>query len=198
MGAIVSSPKDVQYSVVVPGSEATAERTAVRRHYSAVDGLTENLSSSPVERLALEVGSGLLNGDMVPQRTFDSGTGKSLTLRCIGIFAKNREEWVITEHACNAYGFTVVPLYDTLGPHSTRFILEETQMKSVVCDDSCLAKLLDALQEDLAGNSGESKTRLPVKFIIALDEIPEDQKKQAADLNLDLVPWEGLLVKVGH
>lgn len=51
-----------------------------------------------VERLALEVGSGLLNGDMVPQRTFDSGTGKSITLRCIGIFAKNREEWVITEH----------------------------------------------------------------------------------------------------
>ncbi|KAL8272271.1 hypothetical protein Esti_003788 [Eimeria stiedai] len=148
-----------------------------------------------VERLALEVGSGLLNGDMVPQRTFDSGAGKSLTLRCIGIFAKNREEWVITEHACNAYGFTVVPLYDTLGPHSTRFILEETQMKSVVCDDSCLAKLLNALQEDRAEDSGGNKNRLPVKYIVALDDIPEAQKKQAADLNLELVPWEVLLEK---
>lgn len=53
-----------------------------------------------VERLAIEVGSGLLNEDLVPQRVFTDVSGSQLTLRCIGIFAKNREEWVITEHAC--------------------------------------------------------------------------------------------------
>ncbi|KAL8426238.1 hypothetical protein Efla_005469 [Eimeria flavescens] len=239
MGATVSAAKDVQYSVVLPGSEATAERTAIRRHYSCVDRITDNFASNPVknvwelfqrgvgksaegpclgtrekladgkrgeyvwktyreacvERLALEAGSGLLNADLVPLRKFDTCLGKVLGLRCIGIFAKNREEWIITEHACNAYGFTVVPLYDTLGPHSTRFILEETQMKTVVCDDDCLAKLLDALQQHRAEAPKEAEDPLPVKVIIALDDITEAQKEQAAKSNLELMSWDELLAK---
>lgn len=58
------------------------------------------LCNLQVERLAIEVGSGLLNEDLVPQRVFTDVSGSELALRCIGIFAKNREEWVITEHAC--------------------------------------------------------------------------------------------------
>ncbi|KAL8434197.1 hypothetical protein ACSSS7_003298 [Eimeria intestinalis] len=112
------------------------------------------------------------------------------------------EKLPVCQHALwsasgNAYGFTVVPLYDTLGPHSTRFILEETQMKSVVCDDSCLGKLLDALREVREEDAGENNP-LPVKFLIALDEIPEALKKQAADMKLDLIPWEVLLETAGR
>lgn len=33
----------------------------------------------------------------------------------VGLYFINREEWVITEQACNSYAFVSVPLYDTLG-----------------------------------------------------------------------------------
>ncbi len=37
-------------------------------------------------------------------------------MTCIGIFAKNREEWAITALACLTTAVTIVPFYDSLGP----------------------------------------------------------------------------------
>jgi acyl-CoA synthetase (AMP-forming)/AMP-acid ligase II len=36
---------------------------------------------------------------------------------CIGLYFINRPEWIIVDHACAAYSFVSVPLYDTLGMH---------------------------------------------------------------------------------
>lgn len=33
----------------------------------------------------------------------------------IGIYFINRPEWMIVDHACSAYSYISVPLYDTLG-----------------------------------------------------------------------------------
>lgn len=49
----------------------------------------------------------------------------------IGVFAKNRREWIILDIANMLYGYTMVPFYDTLGnlckyligPESIPFIL---------------------------------------------------------------------------
>jgi len=35
----------------------------------------------------------------------------------IGLYFINRPVWVITDHACSAYSYISVPLYDTLGIH---------------------------------------------------------------------------------
>ena len=34
---------------------------------------------------------------------------------CIGLYFINRPEWLIVDHACSAYSYISVPLYDTLG-----------------------------------------------------------------------------------
>jgi long-subunit acyl-CoA synthetase (AMP-forming) len=34
--------------------------------------------------------------------------GHACQMRLIGLFAKNREEWVIAEQACNAYSYVTV------------------------------------------------------------------------------------------
>lgn len=34
---------------------------------------------------------------------------------CIGLYFINRPEWIIVDHACSAYSYISVPLYDTLG-----------------------------------------------------------------------------------
>lgn len=37
---------------------------------------------------------------------------------CVGLYFVNRPEWLIVDHACSAYSFISVPLYDTLGQWS--------------------------------------------------------------------------------
>ena len=37
----------------------------------------------------------------------------------VGIYSINRPEWIITDLACQAYGFPSVALYDTLGKQQT-------------------------------------------------------------------------------
>ena len=36
----------------------------------------------------------------------------------VGIYFINRPEWLIVDHACSAYSYVSVPLYDTLGKYS--------------------------------------------------------------------------------
>jgi long-chain acyl-CoA synthetase len=53
---------------------------------------------------------------------------------CIGVYAKNRPEWVIVEHATYTFNNILVPLYETLGPDSCVFIINQAEMRLVVCD----------------------------------------------------------------
>ena len=54
-------------------------------------------------------------------------------MKVIGIYSKNRPEWNITDMASVLYGFTTIPLYDTLGPESISFVLENSQITSIFC-----------------------------------------------------------------
>jgi long-chain acyl-CoA synthetase len=48
---------------------------------------------------------------------------KNISLRVIGIYSKNREEWALCDLANALYGYTMIPLYDTLGPDSISYVL---------------------------------------------------------------------------
>ena len=36
-------------------------------------------------------------------------------MKFVGIYSKNRTEWMLLDWGCMLYGLTSVPLYDTLG-----------------------------------------------------------------------------------
>ncbi|KAJ3446096.1 long-chain-fatty-acid--coa ligase [Anaeramoeba flamelloides] len=59
------------------------------------------------------------------------------------IWAPNRFEWKIAEDCCSPYSFVHCPLYDTLGPHSTEHILNQTEAKVIVCDKTKLKKFVE-------------------------------------------------------
>ena len=63
-------------------------------------------------------------------------------LRLLGIYMKNSPEWVIAEYAAYAYSGAVISLYDSLGADSTEFILNHTELTTVVCTPVELKKLL--------------------------------------------------------
>lgn len=53
---------------------------------------------------------------------------------CIGLYAKNRPEWIMTEHATYTFSNVLVPLYETLGADACIFILNQAEIELVVCD----------------------------------------------------------------
>jgi long-chain acyl-CoA synthetase len=69
------------------------------------------------------------------------------TIRFIALYAKNREEWVVTDSACILSGITVVTLYDTLGKESLEFILDQTYIKTIVLSADKIKNILELKKE---------------------------------------------------
>lgn len=60
----------------------------------------------------------------------------------IGIYSKNREEWVVTEQACYMQSLIVVSFYDTLGEDSVEFIAKHSETKIVIVSKDNISKIL--------------------------------------------------------
>ena len=108
----------------------------------------------------------------------------------IGIYAKNREEYIVAEMAGYLLGATVVPLYDTLGLEGLQFIAQQTQLKTMFSSAEGLIKM----------SKMENSGIIPmVSNIIVFDElIPEFE----ADLRknfpkLVLIPYI-MVLKAGN
>jgi len=100
----------------------------------------------------------LLSQDLCPKTVTESDG----ILRFVALYAKNREEWVITDFGCILTGITVVTLYDTLGKESLEYILDQTYIKTVVLSADKIKNIVDLKKEG----------RIPkVTHIIYFDEV---------------------------
>lgn len=86
------------------------------------------------------------------------------------MFSRNRVEWCILEQACNAYGFTIVPTYETLGADAMLYILRETEMKTIVCSSAETVKILSMAEKGI-----------PLEVVIQMEDATETDKKLASD-----------------
>ncbi|OAY42281.1 hypothetical protein MANES_09G167400v8 [Manihot esculenta] len=66
---------------------------------------------------------------------------------CIGIYFINRPEWLVVDHACAAYSYISVPLYDTLGPDAVEYIVNHAGVQAVFCVPQTLNTLLSFLSK---------------------------------------------------
>lgn len=62
----------------------------------------------------------------------ESGIGEH-GARVLGIYMKNCPEWILFEYACYSIRTATVPLYHTLDLPSLKYIIEHTQLTTVVC-----------------------------------------------------------------
>mmetsp|Transcript_23149 Transcript_23149/g.38269 ORF Transcript_23149/g.38269 Transcript_23149/m.38269 type:complete len:686 (-) Transcript_23149:72-2129(-) len=67
-------------------------------------------------------------------------------MKVLCLYMKNCMEWILAEHATYTVGGVVAPLYDTLGPDTVRFILDQTQSKTIVCTRAELQAACNAKQ----------------------------------------------------
>ena len=63
--------------------------------------------------------------------------------RFCGIWAKNRQEWMTTLYACMYYKMTVVGFYDAMGVVSLEYILNQTEMTTIVCSGEYIMKIVE-------------------------------------------------------
>ncbi|XP_015888035.3 long chain acyl-CoA synthetase 6, peroxisomal [Ziziphus jujuba] len=65
----------------------------------------------------------------------------------IGLYFINRPEWLIVDHACSAYSYVSVPLYDTLGPDAVKYIVNHAVVQAIFCVPQTLNTLLSFLSD---------------------------------------------------
>lgn len=104
-----------------------------------------------------------------------------LGMRLIGIYSKNRLEWYVSDWACNLFGFTVCPLYDTLGKENLEYCID--LCKLTTCFVS--GKTAEAIEK--FNQKGSLKT------IICYDDISADLKKKLNDQGLEVLGYWDLI-----
>ncbi|XP_044483371.1 long chain acyl-CoA synthetase 7, peroxisomal [Mangifera indica] len=66
---------------------------------------------------------------------------------CVGLYFINRPEWLIVDHACSAYSYISVPLYDTLGPDAVKYVINHAEIQAIFCVPQTLNMLLSFISE---------------------------------------------------
>ena len=97
--------------------------------------------------------------------------GDEEPFRLLGIYSKNRPEWLYAYFGAVRDSITIVTVYDTLGDIALEYIFNQTRITSIVAEASVLGKLLSL--------SKEGKT-CQIKNLIVLDK--EDELNTCEEL----------------
>ncbi|KAF5208223.1 Long-chain-fatty-acid--coa ligase [Thalictrum thalictroides] len=104
----------------------------------------------------------------------------------IGLYFINRPEWVIVDHACSAYSFISVPLYDTLGPDASKFIINHAGVQAIFCVPQTLNTMLTFLSE------------IPsVRLIVVVGGLDEHMPSLPSSTGVEVISYSKLLSQ-GH
>lgn len=121
---------------------------------------------------AKEFAGGLMKNDMIP--VVDG-------MRMLALFSKNRTEWAIAEQAMFRQGGTTVPLYDTLGNDVLEYVINQTNLTSVLCAKSETEKLLKVAEK--------CET---LKHIIQMEPPTEAEVASAKNFGISLTSFEAV------
>lgn len=95
----------------------------------------------------------------------------------MGIYAKNREEWTLSDMACMRQSGTTIAFYDTLGAAAVEFVIKQTQLATISCASSYLKTLI------MLKNQGRADS---VLNLVSFDKFEEDVRNDAKDAGIKL------------
>ncbi|KAI1294066.1 Long chain acyl-CoA synthetase 7 peroxisomal [Mortierella claussenii] len=95
-----------------------------------------------------------------------------------GIFSINRAEWTMSELAGYMYNYISVPLYDTLGVSAIEFIVNQTEMQTIIASADKASILLNI------------KSTLPtVKNIVVMGQLDDTLVVEGKEMGVSVVAW---------
>jgi len=101
----------------------------------------------------------------------------------LAIYSKNRPEWLYTYIACATQAIVLVPLYDSLGPDASFYIINHASIETVISSLENLPKLIKI----------SSKEKTQFKRVVVLDPFTENDAQEAKKVGLTLIPYNELL-----
>lgn len=154
------------------------------------------------QTIALAFGTSMIRENLIPLQEFPDETYEGArSLRILGLYAKNCVEWFLAEQACNAYGLTLCPLYDTLGDEAIEFILKQSRMATILVAFGCLPNLVRVLAD--CQKNGRTEDLMLTTAILIDPSNPEEpttlgqQFKEAVEMgakvNLKILIWHELV-----
>lgn len=104
------------------------------------------------------------------------------TYRLLGIYSKNRPEWLYSYFGAVRDSITIVTVYDTLGDVALEYIFNQTKLKTIVAEAKVLKKLLNLAKN---GKTGQ------IKNIIVLDKNEDEETcEELKKLEFNILSWE--------
>jgi len=92
--------------------------------------------------------------------------------RFLGIIAKNREEWGISDLACMGATITMIPCFESLGPDAIAYVLNQTELSTVFVEKKSLDTLIKLAKDGKTPH---------VKNLVCFDTIDEAVAKSASE-----------------
>ncbi|OMJ75611.1 hypothetical protein SteCoe_25201 [Stentor coeruleus] len=109
----------------------------------------------------------------------------------VGIYSKNRYEWLVADFACISQNIVSVPLYDVQQAETIEHIVGQTQMKVIFCSEKLTTNLIKLKKQGKIDS---------IRYIIQFEAVNEQTKQEADEQNLTMISFEGLcnLTKEGE
>lgn len=102
--------------------------------------------------------------------------------KIIGVFSKNREEWITIEMACLIQNIILVAIPDIINPEELVYIIKQCWLSTICCSKSQLDQIMRA------------KDSLPsLKNIISFEKVRVDVKHSALSSGIMIIEYDELL-----
>ena len=104
------------------------------------------------------------------------------SFRLLGIYSKNRPEWLLSYFGAVRDSITIVTVYDTLGDIALEYIFNQTRLTTIVLEAKVLEKFYNLVKEQKTGK---------IKNLIVLDK-DENEKfcEELKNLEFNILTWE--------
>lgn len=121
------------------------------------------------------IGSGLTFLGLCPP----TGDKELLGRGVLGFYSKNRPEWVVAEQGCFSQAIIPVPAYDTLGADSIAYVVNQTEMTTMLCS------------AEVIGNMIACKPQCPsLKNIIQMEPVGAELREKAQSAGLRVLSFD--------
>ena len=107
--------------------------------------------------------------------------------RFLGIYSRNKKEWLLSYLGAMRDSITVVTIYDTLGDRAVEFILEQSQVTTIVIEIKALKKIYELAQKN--------KTFKVKNLIVIEKEDDEETAKNLESLGFKIYTWDEIVQK---
>ena len=105
----------------------------------------------------------------------------------LGIYSKNRLEWIMAYLGSHANNATVVTIYDTLGEKAMEYIFNQTELETILIEACNLSKIIKLIKE---------KRTNKLKNLIVVDSEDEPQiLEELKSLGINIFTFDTILEK---